>query len=57
VDVRKPEEFAAGHAPGAVNFNVQGEKFVEGVTAAFPDKNAKLMVVSALRAECCQSLW
>jgi len=46
VDVRRPDEFAAGHAPGAVNFNVQSEKFVQDVTNAFPDKEAKLMVVS-----------
>jgi len=44
VDVRRPEEFANGHAPGAVNFNVQGEKFVESVAQAFPDKDAKILV-------------
>lgn len=27
IDVRTPEEYAAGHIPGAVNINVQSENF------------------------------
>jgi len=46
LDVRRPDEFANGHAPGAVNINVQGEDFVGKVQQAFPDKDAKILVVS-----------
>jgi len=29
LDVRTPEEFAAGHVPGAINVNFKGEDFTE----------------------------
>lgn len=29
IDVRTPEEYAAGHLPGAVNVNVQNETFAQ----------------------------
>ncbi|PSC70112.1 GPR1 FUN34 yaaH protein [Micractinium conductrix] len=53
VDVRTPEEFQAGHAPGAANVPVmlkQGgamtpnPEFVKQFEAAFPDKSAQLCV-------------
>lgn len=33
IDVRTPEEFAAGHIPGAVNLNVEGPDFAQQVAA------------------------
>jgi len=35
IDVRTPEEFAAGHLPGAVNLNVQAPDFEEQLLAGF----------------------
>lgn len=31
IDVRTPEEYAAGHLPGAVNINVQSENFEQEI--------------------------
>ncbi|MEM7079802.1 MAG: rhodanese-like domain-containing protein [Pseudomonadota bacterium] len=38
LDVRTPEEFAAGHIPGAVNINIDGEDFAGAVAALDRDK-------------------
>lgn len=38
LDVRTPEEFEAGHIPGAVNVDWQGSGFLENVVKTFPDK-------------------
>jgi rhodanese-related sulfurtransferase len=43
LDVRTPAEFAGGHAPGAVNADVQSPDFVSAASAAFPDKDAPLL--------------
>ncbi len=32
LDVRTPEEFAAGHLPGAININVESSDFADRVT-------------------------
>jgi 3-mercaptopyruvate sulfurtransferase SseA len=57
VDVRTPEEFGAGHSPGAVNvaFMLKGAggamapnaAFAEQFKAACPDTSAKLLIVRA----------
>lgn len=31
IDVRTPEEYAAGHIPGAVNINVQSDTFAQAI--------------------------
>ena len=33
LDVRSPEEFAAGHLPGAVNINVEDSGFADAIAA------------------------
>ena len=56
VDVRTPEEFSAGHSPGAINvaFMLKSDagmtpnaKFPDEFKAACPDTSAKLLIVSA----------
>ncbi len=53
IDVRSEPEFAAGHAPGAYNLPLlnaapggmtPNPRFIEEVTAAFPDKDTPIMV-------------
>lgn len=36
IDVRTPEEFAAGHIAGAINIDVEGGAFDEGIAALDP---------------------
>lgn len=36
LDVRTPEEFAAGHIPGAININVESGTFEQDITALDP---------------------
>lgn len=36
IDVRTPEEFAAGHIEGAVNYDVQGPEFLEQIATLDP---------------------
>ena len=36
IDVRSPEEFAAGHIEGALNYNVQGPDFMSQVSSLDP---------------------
>ena len=48
LDVRTADEFAGGHPPGAVNADVQSPGFLAAAQAAFPDKDAPLLV-SCLR--------
>lgn len=36
IDVRTPEEFAAGHIEGAINYNVQGPEFLDQIAALDP---------------------
>ena len=36
IDVRTPEEFAAGHIEGAVNYNVQGPEFLDQIATLDP---------------------
>jgi rhodanese-related sulfurtransferase len=36
IDVRTPEEFAAGHIEGAVNYNVEGPDFAAQIAALDP---------------------
>lgn len=42
LDVRSPEEFAAGHLPGAVNINVEDSGFADAIAKL--DKNATYAV-------------
>ncbi len=51
LDVRKPDEFAQGHIPGARNVTVTPHEedpghaaFIAGVEAAFPDRAQPLIV-------------
>lgn len=37
IDVRTPEEFAAGHVAGAINLNLQDRDFAERVASLDPD--------------------
>ena len=56
LDVRTPEEFKDGHAPGSVNINVKDEGFKQAVQKTFPNPNeVKLLCVSAERNCCCCS--
>lgn len=43
VDVRTPEEYAAGHLPGAININFQDEAFIENAKALL-SKEQSVMV-------------
>ncbi len=38
IDVRSPEEFAAGHIVGAVNINVDGSEFESRIAELDPDE-------------------
>ncbi|MGB2839100.1 MAG: rhodanese-like domain-containing protein [Actinomycetes bacterium] len=42
LDVRTPEEFAAGHLPGAININVESSDFETQVTSL--DESAETLV-------------
>jgi rhodanese-related sulfurtransferase len=48
LDVRTPAEFAGGHPPTAKNADWQSPDFLAAATAAYPDKDAPLLV-SCLR--------
>lgn len=50
VDVRTPEEFKAGHIPGAINIRNES---IKGELEELPDKNARILLYcrSGLRAE------
>lgn len=53
IDVRSPEEFAAGHIPGAVNVPVTGkgsEEFEKKVSAAAKDKTVLVHCRSGVRS-------
>jgi rhodanese-related sulfurtransferase len=43
VDVRTPEEFAAGHPEGAYNVPI-GPEMLPAIEALFPERDAKLVV-------------
>lgn len=43
IDVRTPEEFAAGHVPGAVNLDVQSPQFADQVAALDPQAGTYLI--------------
>ena len=45
LDVRLPEDYAAGHVPEAVNHCVFEVTFTGAMTAAFPDKDTHLLLV------------
>ena len=42
VDVRTPEEYAGGHLPNAINIDVNGDKFLEGIQSL--DKNGDYII-------------
>lgn len=50
VDVRTPEEFKAGHIPGAINIRNES---IKGEPEELPDKNARILLYcrSGLRAK------
>lgn len=39
LDVRRPDEFEAGHLPGALNINIQGHEFHEQIEELDRDKD------------------
>ena len=43
VDVRTPEEFAAGHVPGAINISVESPSFDSEIAALDPGKGTYLI--------------
>ena len=51
IDVRRPEEFSAGHIDGAVNFNVEGADFAAQVAALDPTKTYAVYCHSGNRSQ------
>lgn len=50
LDVRRPDEFAAGHLPGAVNINQEGADFASQVAALDPSKTYAVYCHSGRRS-------
>ena len=51
LDVRTPEEFAAGHVPGAVNIDVKNPNFEEEIQKLDTKKNYYIYCKSGVRAK------
>ena len=51
IDVRTPEEFAAGHVPGAVNIDVKNPNFEEEIQKLDTKKNYFIYCKSGVRAK------
>ena len=51
LDVRTPEEFAAGHVPGAVNIDVKNPNFEEEIQKLDTKKNYFIYCKSSVRAK------
>lgn len=51
IDVRSPQEFAAGHVPGAVNLPVKSEDFEQRVAALDKDKTYLVHCAVGVRSE------
>lgn len=51
LDVRTPEEFAAGHVPGAINIDVKNENFTQEIEKLDPKKNYYIYCKSGVRAK------
>ena len=51
LDVRTPEEFAAGHVPGAVNIDVKNPNFEEEIQKLDTKKNYFIYCKSGVRAK------
>jgi phage shock protein E len=58
VDVRRPEEYALGHIPGAVNVNLEEDEneFIVEVSRLAADHDITLYCQSGFRASYAQSL-
>ena len=58
VDVRRPEEYAEGHIPGAVNVNLEEDEtaFIDIVNSLAADHDITLYCQSGFRASYAQSL-
>ena len=50
IDVRSPEEFAAGHIAGAINIDVEGDAFDEGIAALDQSKTYAVYCHSGRRS-------
>lgn len=50
IDVRTPEEFAAGHIPGAVNIDVQSDDFRQKIQELDRSKTAAVYCRSGVRS-------
>ena len=51
LDVRTPEEFAAGHVPGAINVDVKNANFEQEIQQLDPKKNYYIYCKSGVRAK------
>ena len=51
LDVRTPEEFAAGHVPGAINVDVKNANFEQEIQQLDPKKNYYIYWKSGVRAK------
>lgn len=51
LDVRTPEEFAAGHVPGAINIDVKNPNFEEEIQKLDTKKNYFIYCKSGVRAK------
>lgn len=50
LDVRRPDEFAAGHLPGAINLEVTGPDFAQRIAQLDPDRPTYVYCRSGARS-------
>ena len=51
IDVRRPDEFSAGHIDGAVNYNLEGPDFAAQIAALDPSKTYAVYCHSGNRSQ------
>ncbi|HYE32306.1 MAG TPA: ThuA domain-containing protein [Methylomirabilota bacterium] len=57
LDVRTPEEFAAGHIPGATNIDIRGKDFASKIKALDPTKEYLVYCAGGVRsAKACEQM-
>ncbi|HHW83309.1 MAG TPA: rhodanese-like domain-containing protein [Actinomycetales bacterium] len=56
IDVRTPEEFAAGHLPGAININVESPAFASEIAALDKEGTYALYCRSANRSRLAENV-